>query len=123
MAAQAQPPAGRGRGAPPPQLTSEQKSQYQGKIAELDAMVNALRAAHANEDLIADVDIYAKAGKWLIEFPQGFGNAAAIVNYLAVLDQGLSAAACCKKASRRGCWRRAARCWDITPRWMARCSP
>ncbi len=89
MAAQAQPPAGRGRGAPPPQLTSEQKSQYQGKIAELDAMVKGLRAAHANEDLIADVDIYAKAGKWLMEFPQGFGNAAAIVNYLAVLDQGL----------------------------------
>ena len=89
MAAQAQPPAGRGRGAPPPQLTNEQKSQYQVKIAELDAMVKGLRAAHANEDLIADVDIYAKAGKWLMEFPQGFSNAAAIVNYLAVLDQGL----------------------------------
>ena len=42
-----------------------------------------------NEDLIADVDIYAKAGKWLLEFPQGFVNAQGIATYLGVLDQGL----------------------------------
>jgi len=81
--------AQRGPAAPPPQLTAEQKSQYQAKIAELDAMVQSFRTAKVNEDLIADVDIYAKAGKWLLEFPQGFGNAQGITNYLNVLDQGL----------------------------------
>lgn len=90
-AQQQQPPAGRGRGPaqPPPQLTAEQKGEYQVKIAELDSMVNGLRAGKVNEDLIADVDIYAKAGKWLLEFPQGFANAQAITNYLAVLDRGM----------------------------------
>jgi pimeloyl-ACP methyl ester carboxylesterase len=81
--------AQRGPAAPPPQLTAEQKSQYEAKIAELDAMVHGFRAAKVNEDLIADVDIYAKTGKWLLEFPQGFANAQAITNYLNVLDQGL----------------------------------
>src|SRR3954468_13255924 len=88
-----QPPAGRGGGrgpaAPPPELTAEQKGQYQSKIAEIDAMVKAFRAKKVNEDLIADVDIYAKAGKWLLEFPQGFGNAQGVATYLGVLDQGI----------------------------------
>jgi hypothetical protein len=94
MAQQPQPP-GRGRGGgrgpaqPPPPLTTEQKGQYQSKIDELDSIVKGLRARKVNEDLIADVDIYAKAGKWLLEFPQGFGNAQGITNYLAVLDQGV----------------------------------
>ncbi len=90
--AQQQPPAGRGgRGPapPPPQLTAEQKSQYQSKIDELDGMVKAFRAKNVNPDLIADVDVYAKAGKWLLEFPQGFPNAQAISTYLGVLDQGI----------------------------------
>ncbi|MDR3702682.1 MAG: hypothetical protein P4L56_23760 [Candidatus Sulfopaludibacter sp.] len=53
MAARQQPPAGRGRGAPPPEFTSGQKGQYQVIIAGLDAMVNGLRASHVNEDPIA----------------------------------------------------------------------
>jgi hypothetical protein len=93
MAQQPQPGRGRGGGRgpaqPPPQLTAEQKSQYQSKIEELDSIVKGLRARKVNEDLIADVDIYAKAGKWLLEFPQGFGNAQGITNYLTVLDQGV----------------------------------
>src|SRR4051794_3865279 len=80
---------GRGAAPPPPQLTTEQKSQYQSKIGELDSIVKGLRAKRVNEDLIADVDIYAKAGKWLLEFPQGFGASQGITTYLGVLDQGL----------------------------------
>src|SRR5438132_6357233 len=80
---------GRGAPAPPPELTAEQKAQYQSKIGELDSIVAGLRARKVNEDLIADVDIYAKAGKWLLEFPQGFGNEQSIPTYLDVLDQGL----------------------------------
>jgi pimeloyl-ACP methyl ester carboxylesterase len=80
---------GRGPAQPPPQLTAEQKSQYQAKIEEIDAAVKELRARKINEDLIADVDIYSKAGKWLLEFPQGFVNAQNITTFLAVLDQGI----------------------------------
>ena len=80
---------GRGPAPPPPQLTGEQKSQYQSKIDEIDAAVKDLRARKVNEDLIADVDIYSKAGKWLLEFPQGFVNAQNITSFLAVLDQGI----------------------------------
>ena len=101
IAQQPQPPAGarggpggargggRGPAQPPPELTPEQKGQYQSKIGELDSIVKGLRAKKVNEDLIADVDVYAKAGKWLLEFPQGFGNPQGITTYLGVLDQGL----------------------------------
>lgn len=97
---EAQPPAGasgfggrggsgRGGRGPAVQLTAEQKSQYQAKVDELNSIVKSLRAAKANIDLIADVDIFAKAGTWLLEFPQDFANAQAVTNYLAVLDQGI----------------------------------
>ena len=90
----AQPPAGRGgtggRGGRGPaiQLTTDQKAQYQAKVDELNGIVKSLRASKANIDLIADVDIFAKAGAWLVEFPS-FANAQAVTNYLAVLDQGI----------------------------------
>src|SRR5436305_9858045 len=80
---------GRGPAQPPPQLTSEQKTDYQKRIDELDAMVRSFRAKKLNDDLIADVDIYAKAGKWLLEFPQGFVNAQNIATFLGVLDEGV----------------------------------
>ena len=79
---------GRGRG-PAVQLTTDQKAQYQAKVDELNSIVKSLRASKANPDLIADVDIFAKAGSWLLEFPQDFANEQAVTNYLAVLDQGL----------------------------------
>ena len=80
---------GRGGRGPAVQLTPDQKAAYQSKIDELDSIVKALRAANTNIDLIADVEIFAKAGKWLLEFPQDFANAQAVTNYLAVLDQGI----------------------------------
>jgi len=80
---------GGGRGAPAIQLTPEQKSQYQSKIDELNSIVKGLRAAKTNVDLIADVDVFAKAGTWLLEFPQDIANAQAVTNYVAVLDQGI----------------------------------
>ena len=79
---------GRGRG-PAIQLTADQKVQYQAKVDELNAIVKSLHASKANLDLIADVEIFAKAGTWLLEFPQDFANEQAVTNYLAVLDQGI----------------------------------
>jgi hypothetical protein len=92
-----QPPAAPGRGgrgpaAPPPQLTAGQKGQYQSKVDELDSFVKEFHAKRVDADLIADVEIYSKAGKWLLEFPQGFSTAQNIPVFLAVLDQGLERA-------------------------------
>ena len=81
--------SGRGGRGPAVELTADQKSQYQARVDELDSIVKALRAGKTNPDLLADVDIFAKAGKWLLEFPADFANAQAVTNYLAVLDQGI----------------------------------
>jgi pimeloyl-ACP methyl ester carboxylesterase len=83
---------GRGPAAPPPQLTAEQKAEYRSKINEIEAFLTQFRAKKVDSDLIADVEIYAKAGKWLLEFPQGFANAQNISTFLGVLDQGLERA-------------------------------
>jgi pimeloyl-ACP methyl ester carboxylesterase len=86
----AQPPGG--RGGPPPELTAQQKKAYQAKLDEIDSIVKTLRAKAVNDDLIADVDVYSKAGKWLIEFPGGFVDEQGITNYLSVLDEGVERA-------------------------------
>lgn len=83
---------GRGPATPPPQLTAEQKGQYQSKIDEIEVFLTQFRAKKVDSDLIADVEIYSKAGKWLLEFPQGFANAQNISTFLGVLDQGLERA-------------------------------
>ncbi len=51
--------------------------------------MKSLRASKTNPDLIADVEIFAKSGTWLLEFPQDFANEQAVTNYLAGLDQGI----------------------------------
>src|SRR3569833_3293938 len=90
----AQPPAGRGgsggRGGRGPaiQLTADQKAQYQAKVDELNGIVKSLRASKTNINLIADVDIFAKAGAWLVKKPTKT-KTQAVTNYLAVLDQGI----------------------------------
>src|SRR5215469_11477866 len=75
--------------SPPPQLSQEQKAQYQSKVDQIDAIVKELRGKKVNDDLIADVDVFSKAGKWLLEFPQGFANSEQIPAYLALLDEGI----------------------------------
>jgi hypothetical protein len=80
---------GRGGRGPAVQLMAGEESQYQAKVDELESIVRALRARKTNVDLIADLDIFARTGKWLLEFPQDFTSAQAVTNYLAVLDQGI----------------------------------
>jgi pimeloyl-ACP methyl ester carboxylesterase len=50
------------------------------------------RQKNVDLDLIADVEVYSKAGKWLLEFPQGFANVSNISTFLGILDQGLERA-------------------------------
>jgi pimeloyl-ACP methyl ester carboxylesterase len=83
-------PAGRGgRGAPPIQPKAEELAQLRVKSEQIEALVNSLRAKHADADLVGDVAVYAKAGRMLLEFPELLGTQNAIDHSLVVLDQGI----------------------------------
>ncbi|HXB68379.1 MAG TPA: alpha/beta hydrolase-fold protein [Candidatus Acidoferrales bacterium] len=90
------PQAGRGgrggRGAPPIQPKSEELAQIKSKAEQIESLVNPLKAKHADADLIGDVEVYAKAGRFLLEFPELFGTQVAIDHAMTVLDQGIARA-------------------------------
>src|SRR5258708_27449286 len=67
-----------GRGAPPIQPKAEELSQIKTKTEQIEALVNELKAKHADATLIGDVDVFAKAGRILLEFPELFGTQPAI---------------------------------------------
>ena len=87
-----QPPApgraGRGRG-PAIQPKPEELNQIKAKSEQIEQLVQALKAKHADAALVGDVEVYAKAGRFLLEFPELFGTQNAIDHSMAVLDQGL----------------------------------
>ncbi len=74
--------------APPPPVPPELKP----KVAELSRQVAALKAKGVDPTLLADVEIYLKAGQWMDEFPEETFSAADVPNYLAVLDKGIERA-------------------------------
>lgn len=78
---------------PPPPLPPEVKT----KTAELGKRIAALKAKRVNADLLADVEIYHKAGQWLEEFPEETFTAQDVPGFVAVLDQGLARAAALEK--------------------------
>jgi hypothetical protein len=63
-----------------------------GKVEKIEAAVKIARANRADEDLIADVDVYAKAGRWVLEFPEDFFVADDVKHTLAILDTGIERA-------------------------------
>jgi len=52
--------------------TAEETRQIQAKTDELDVLVQKLKTKRGNEDLVADVEVYVKAGRMLLEFPEDF---------------------------------------------------
>src|SRR5579871_6795526 len=92
----AQPPAAppkQGRApAPSVQPTEDEKRQIQSKVDELEGMVRKLKERHTNEDLLADVEVYAKSGRILLEFPEDFFTQDGINHAIGVLDTGLERA-------------------------------
>ena len=100
-APQAAPPgaaqAGRGRGAaPPPPPPIDPKpgdlAKIREKTAQIEKLVADLKAKHADPVLLNDVEVYAKAGHFLLEYPELFGTQAAVDHSLTVLDQGIERA-------------------------------
>src|SRR5204863_7179410 len=80
--------------APRPSITptADDTARVQSKTAELEAMVRSMRAGHADPDLLADVEVYAKAGRMLLECPDEYFTQDGINHALAVLDTGLDRA-------------------------------
>ena len=81
-----------GRGAPPIQPKTEELEQIRAKSEQIEGFVNSLRSKHVDGDLLGDVEVYAKAGRMLLEFPELFGTQNAIDHSLVVLDQGIARA-------------------------------
>jgi pimeloyl-ACP methyl ester carboxylesterase len=74
---------------PPPPVPAEARE----KITELGKRVAALKQKRVNADLLHDVEIYYKAGLWLLDFPEETFSAQDLPNLMQVLDQGLERAA------------------------------
>src|ERR1700730_13632685 len=82
-----QPPAAQKKAPPPPpvQPTAEETRQIQARVDEISSAVRDLKAHGADADLVADVEIYASAGRLLLEFPEDFFTQDGINHTLAVL--------------------------------------
>jgi len=83
---------GRGPQAAPPRRVMpkpEELAKIREKTEQIDKLVGELKAKHADPVLLNDVEVFAKAGRFLIEYPELFGTQAAIENSFAVLDQGI----------------------------------
>ena len=87
-----QPPGragGRGRGPAPAQATSEDLARIKDKTEQIEAIVKDLRAKHADAALVGDVDVYAKTGRFLLEYPELMITQPQIDHSAVVLDQGI----------------------------------
>ena len=79
-------------GNKPYQPTADEKQQITAKTEQLGSMIRALKDHHAHEALLADVEIYHSAARWIMEFPDEFFNQSSVGSTLAVLDDGLQRA-------------------------------
>src|SRR5690242_4172999 len=88
-----QPGRGLRRATPPPiQPKPEELAKVKEKTEQIEALVRDLKAKHSNPDMVIDVEVYSKAGRMLLEFPELFGTQNAIDHSFGVLDQGIERA-------------------------------
>ena len=95
----AQPPRARPAGSPPRppalipiQPNSQEMSQVTSETEQLETTIHALKARQADSALVADVEIYAKAGRMLLEFPDQFFTQRGVDHAIEVLNTGLERA-------------------------------
>src|SRR5262245_14751380 len=72
--------------------TAEEKQQITAKTDLLGSMIRALQDRRADDALLADVEIFHSAAKWIMEFPDEFFNQASVASTLGVLDEGMERA-------------------------------
>jgi pimeloyl-ACP methyl ester carboxylesterase len=81
------------QGPPPPVVAkAEELAQLRDKSAQIETIIGDLKARHADAALIGDVEVYAHAGRLLVEFPELFGTQAAIDHAMETLDSGIAKA-------------------------------
>lgn len=79
--------------APPPFVaTAAELSRVRATTAQIDSAVVELKGRHADATLVADVEVYAHAGHMLLEFPELFGNQAAVDHAMETLESGVARA-------------------------------
>ncbi len=73
--------------------TDEEKQRIQAKAGELDAKRRDLRARHVDDALLAEVEIFHEAARWILTFPEEFNRKETVASTLSVLEQGAERAA------------------------------
>ena len=81
---------GQGRGAAQPvQAKPDELAIIKEKTGQIEALVKDLKAKKTKPELVDDVEVFAYAGQMLLEFPDMFGNQAAIDHAITNLDRGI----------------------------------
>lgn len=91
QAGQQRPRTGRGGGQNPPSIQPqpEDLAKIREKTEQIETLVTDLKHSNADPVLLNDVEVYAHAGRMLLEFPELFGTQNAIDHSFLVLDQGI----------------------------------
>jgi pimeloyl-ACP methyl ester carboxylesterase len=85
-------PGGRGQGPPAYTLTDQDRAALRSKLNQLDPLIAALKAKRGEDDLLADVEIHAKGGRWMLEFPQDVAVQEDVAFALKMIDRGIERA-------------------------------
>ncbi|MFN9264020.1 MAG: hypothetical protein ACK6DY_11065 [Acidobacteriota bacterium] len=78
---------------PPYQPTDPEIRSITTKLAELDASIGSLRDKGVRKELLADVEIFAEAARWVLQFREEFFRIDSVGATLAVLEMGAERAA------------------------------
>ena len=84
---------GRGNNQPPPvDAKPEDLAKIKEQTSQIERLVGELKTRPTKPELLGDVEVYAHAGRMLLEYPEMFGTQAAIDHAFATLDQGIERA-------------------------------
>ncbi|MCU1324714.1 MAG: hypothetical protein JWN34_84, partial [Bryobacterales bacterium] len=82
---------GRGRG-PAVQPKPDELAQIRAKSGQIEAIVSELKTKRADPALLGDVEVFAKAGRFLLEYPDLINTQPQIDHAMTVLDSGIERA-------------------------------
>lgn len=71
----------------------EEKQQIQARMGQLAEKLRGLKASNTDDALLADVEIFHEAARWIMKYEEEFFRKESVASTLAVLDQGLERAA------------------------------
>jgi hypothetical protein len=72
--------------------TEPEIANIKGKLGELDRIIRELRSRKVDDQLLADVEIFAEAARWKLEFTQEFFRPQTVAATLSVLEKGIGRA-------------------------------